>query len=100
MAGRRGEYLFKRPGSQNWWLRLQYPADIAAVLGTDKLQVSLGTPDKRLAMILAAPRILVHKKRLFLHAVSIEFTLEQGRTPYLINAPLSEDLSAVLDRLA
>ena len=39
-------------------------------------------------------------KRLFLHAASIEFTLEQGRTPYLINAPLSEDLSAVLDRLA
>ena len=39
-------------------------------------------------------------KRLFLHAASIEFTLEQGKTPYLINAPLSEDLAAVLDRLA
>ena len=34
-----------------------------------------------------------------LHAASIEFTLDQGRTPYLINAPLSEDLNAVLNRL-
>ena len=38
-------------------------------------------------------------KRLFLHAASIEFALEKGARPYLINAPLSEDLSAVLDRL-
>ena len=38
-------------------------------------------------------------KRLFLHAASIEFALDQGRTPYLINAPLADDLKAVLDRL-
>ena len=38
-------------------------------------------------------------KRLFLHAASIEFALDKGKTPYLINAPLSEDLTAVLDRL-
>ncbi|OHE81730.1 MAG: 23S rRNA pseudouridine(955/2504/2580) synthase [Lysobacterales bacterium GWF1_69_6] len=38
-------------------------------------------------------------KRLFLHAASIEFTLDQGKTPYLINAPLGDDLKAVLDRL-
>ena len=38
-------------------------------------------------------------KRLFLHAASIEFALEQGRQPYLINAPLPDDLKAVLDRL-
>lgn len=38
-------------------------------------------------------------KRLFLHAASIEFSLEQGKTPYLVNAPLSEELNAVLDRL-
>lgn len=38
-------------------------------------------------------------RRLFLHAASIEFALEGGRKPYLINAPLPEDLSAVLDRL-
>ncbi|WP_245593958.1 RluA family pseudouridine synthase [Arenimonas metalli] len=39
-------------------------------------------------------------KRLFLHAASIEFALDKGKTPYLINAPLSEELTAVLDRLA
>jgi 23S rRNA pseudouridine955/2504/2580 synthase len=39
-------------------------------------------------------------KRLFLHAASMEFALDGGRTPYLINAPLADDLKAVLDRLA
>ena len=38
-------------------------------------------------------------RRLFLHAASIEFALEGGKKPYLINAPLPEELSAVLDRL-
>lgn len=38
-------------------------------------------------------------KRLFLHAASMEFALDSGRTPYLISAPLSDDLRAVLDRL-
>ncbi len=38
-------------------------------------------------------------KRLFLHAASIEFALEGGKRPYLINAPLPPELAAVLDRL-
>ena len=38
-------------------------------------------------------------KRLFLHAASIEFALEKGAKPYLISAPLSDDLKAVLERL-
>ncbi|WP_339829842.1 RluA family pseudouridine synthase [uncultured Arenimonas sp.] len=38
-------------------------------------------------------------RRLFLHAASIEFALEKGTKPYLINAPLSDDLVAVLNRL-
>ena len=38
-------------------------------------------------------------KRLFLHAASIEFSLEGGKRPYLINAPLPPELAAVLDRL-
>ena len=38
-------------------------------------------------------------KRLFLHAASIEFALEDGRVPYLIQAPLAPDLLEVLDRL-
>lgn len=38
-------------------------------------------------------------KRLFLHAASLEFALEQGRAPYVLNAPLAPDLAAALDRL-
>jgi len=39
-------------------------------------------------------------KRLFLHASTLEFALDGGRAPYLLNAPLAPDLVAVLDRLA
>ena len=38
-------------------------------------------------------------KRLFLHAASMGFELGPHHTPYLINAPLADDLRAVLDRL-
>ena len=37
--------------------------------------------------------------RLFLHAASMGFELCPHHTPYLINAPLADDLRAVLDRL-
>ncbi|WP_140908691.1 RluA family pseudouridine synthase [Cognatiluteimonas lumbrici] len=38
-------------------------------------------------------------KRLALHAASLEFALDGGRASYLLNAPLPDDLTAVLDRL-
>ncbi|MFT4198524.1 MAG: RluA family pseudouridine synthase [Pseudoxanthomonas sp.] len=38
-------------------------------------------------------------KRLFLHAASLEFALDGGRAPYLLNAPLAPELAAVLDAL-
>jgi 23S rRNA pseudouridine955/2504/2580 synthase len=38
-------------------------------------------------------------KRLFLHAASLEFALDDGRTPYVLNAPLTGELVDVLDRL-
>ncbi len=38
-------------------------------------------------------------KRLFLHAASLEFALDGGRTPYVLNAPLAGDLRAALDHL-
>ena len=38
-------------------------------------------------------------KRLFLHAASLEFALDGGDTPYVLKAPLAEDLAAALDRL-
>ncbi len=38
-------------------------------------------------------------KRLFLHAASLEFALDGGRTDYLLTAPLAPELVEVLDRL-
>ena len=38
-------------------------------------------------------------KRLFLHAYTLEFALDDGRAPYLLNAPLVPELVDVLDRL-
>lgn len=38
-------------------------------------------------------------KRLFLHASTLEFALDGGKVPYLLNAPLAPDLIEVLDRL-
>jgi 23S rRNA pseudouridine955/2504/2580 synthase len=39
-------------------------------------------------------------RRLFLHAASLEFALDSGRTPYVLNAPLAPELAQVLDALA
>jgi 23S rRNA pseudouridine955/2504/2580 synthase len=38
-------------------------------------------------------------KRLFLHAATLEFALDGGKAPYLLNAPLAPELVEVLDRL-
>ena len=39
-------------------------------------------------------------KRLFLHASTLEFALDGGKAPYLLNAPLVPELIDVLDRLS
>jgi 23S rRNA pseudouridine955/2504/2580 synthase len=38
-------------------------------------------------------------KRMFLHASTLEFSLDAGRAPYLLSAPLAPELVDVLDRL-
>jgi 23S rRNA pseudouridine955/2504/2580 synthase len=38
-------------------------------------------------------------KRMFLHAATLEFALDDGASPYLLNAPLASELLDVLDRL-
>jgi 23S rRNA pseudouridine955/2504/2580 synthase len=38
-------------------------------------------------------------KRLFLHAASLEFALDSGKVPYVLNAPLAPELVEALDRL-
>lgn len=61
-----------------------------AVAGDDKY----GDPavNKRL-------REQVGLKRLFLHAASLEFSLDSGAAPYVLSAPLAEELVEALDRL-
>ena len=39
-------------------------------------------------------------RRLFLHAASLEFALDNGATPYVLNAPLAPELAEVLERLS
>ena len=38
-------------------------------------------------------------KRLFLHAASLRFALDEGRAPYLLEAPLAPELAQALERL-
>jgi integrase len=52
----RRDYLLQRPGSQNWRLRLQ--------LDGKAVERSLGTPDRALADVRAAPLIAEHKLKL------------------------------------
>src|ERR1039458_1487635 len=50
----RPQYLFKRKGSDNWYVRLQPP-------GQKIVEKSLGTSDLKLAEIAAMPLIREHK---------------------------------------
>jgi integrase len=54
---RKADYLFLRNGSRNWQIKLQYP-------GGERIEKSLGTPDRAQAEILALPLIQEHKMRL------------------------------------
>jgi integrase len=54
---RHGSYVFQRPGSTNWYVKLRTP-------GAKRKEVSLGTPDKLAAEILAAPLVAEHKAAL------------------------------------
>jgi hypothetical protein len=66
VAGRKGQYLFKRRGSQNWWLRFQYPADVAHICELPRtVEKSLATSDRALAEIRAAADIRQHKWLLY-----------------------------------
>ena len=53
---RRTDYLFLRPGSRNWHVKLQSP--------TGRVERSLGTADRVQAEILALPMIAEHKVKL------------------------------------
>jgi hypothetical protein len=53
---RKTDYLFQRPGSSNWWIKLQSPGK--------RVEKSLGTRDKKEAEIMALPLIARHEAAL------------------------------------
>src|SRR3954471_12952820 len=73
---RPGSYLFKRRGSQNWWLRFQYPNRIQP--HPRKVEISLGTPDRTAAEIKALPMISAHRAGILLRRAALEGRLRVG----------------------
>lgn len=70
-----GSYIFQRPGSENWWVKLRSP--------TGRVEKSLHTVDRREAEILAGPLITAHKAALLAARPRVErvwqHKLEPGR---------------------
>jgi len=63
--GRPGDYLFKRKGSQNWWIRFQYTGKFRTLRGVSKVEFSLGTSNREEAEIKALDHISEHKRLMF-----------------------------------
>ena len=70
---RRTDYLFLRPGSRNWHIKLQSP--------TGRVEKSLGTPDRVQADILALPMIAEHKVKLLEARPRLESTWQHEYEP-------------------
>jgi integrase len=70
---RRTDYLFLRPGSRNWHVKLQSP--------TGRVEKSLGTPDRVQAEILALPMIAEHKVKLLEARPRVETTWQHEYEP-------------------
>jgi integrase len=71
---RKIDYLFLRPGSRNWQIKLQYPDG-------EKIEQSLGTPDRLQAEILANPMIAEHKAKLLEARPGIQISWLHRFTP-------------------
>ena len=76
---RKIDYLFQRPGSTNWWIKLQAP--------DKRTEKSLGTPDRRQAEILALPMIAEHKASLLALRPHVETTWRRKYEPGLHDSP-------------
>jgi len=73
---RHGSYLFQRPGSSNYYIKLRSP-------GEKRKELSLGTPDRREAEVLAGPMITAHKAALLAARPHLQTVrkLEPGEHP-------------------
>jgi hypothetical protein len=69
------DFIFQRPGSENWWIKLRS--------GGQRIEKSLGTPVRAHAEIMALPMIAEHKAKLLEARPRLETTwthlLEPGR---------------------
>lgn len=87
---RPGTYLYKRKGTRNWHLRLQYPHDgmrqaalyVLGYMPPKKIERSLGTPDRAEAEVLAGPEILAHRKIGIVYQAMLDPVRYQGRMSY------------------
>ena len=70
---RRADYLFLRPGSRNWHIKLQSP--------TGRIERSLRTSDRVQAEILALPMIAEHKAKLLEARLRLETTWHHKYEP-------------------
>ena len=73
---RHGSYLFQRPGSANWYVKLRSP-------GEKRKELSLGTSDHREAEVMAGPMITAHKAALLAARPHLQTVrkLEPGEHP-------------------
>jgi integrase len=76
---RKTDYMFLRPGSRNWHIKLQSP--------TGRIEKSLGTPDRVHAEILALPMIAEHKAALLAARPRVETTWQHKLAPGLHVSP-------------
>jgi hypothetical protein len=70
-----GSYLFQRPGSENYYVKLRSPAG--------RVERSLGTSDRREAEVIAGPMITAHKAALLAARPRVETTWVREYEPGL-----------------
>jgi hypothetical protein len=85
---RKTDYLFQRPGSSNWWIKLQSPGK--------RVEKSLRTSDRKEAEIIALPMIAHHKAALLAAKPRLEavWRYEFEPSANLQNAPNRERVLA------
>lgn len=84
-------YLYKRPGSQNWWIRFQYTGVLRQKIGVAQRQISLGTPDRHEAEILALEHVKKHKNLLFLARQSRKIRTRGDEPEYAVGEHTTPD---------
>jgi len=85
---RKTDYLFQRPGSSNWWIKLQSPGK--------RVEKSLRTSDRKEAKIIALPMIAHHKAALLAEKPRLEavWRYEYEPSADLQNGPNGERVAA------